>query len=38
MENEKYKSPEIEILNMETEHTILIASIVGEEINDWEDM
>lgn len=38
MENEKYKSPEIEILNMEAEHTILISSITGEEIYDWEDM
>jgi hypothetical protein len=38
MEVDRYGSPEIEIIEMQAEQTILSSSITGEDINDWEDM
>ena len=38
MEKDEYKSPKIEIMNMEAEQAMLIASFTGEDIKDWEDM
>ena len=38
MEIDRYGSPEIEIIEMQAEQTILSSSITGEDINDWEDM
>jgi hypothetical protein len=33
-----YESPRSEIVKMETEQVVLVASITGESIEGWEDM
>lgn len=38
MEIGKYESPEVEIIEMMAEQTVLSASLTGEDIYDWEDM
>lgn len=38
MENEKYESPSVEIINLAAAQPILTASFTGEDINGWEDM
>ena len=38
MENNRYKSPEIEVIQMSAEQAVMISSLSGEGINDWEDM
>ena len=38
MENERYKSPEIEIIEMLIRQALLISSFTGEDMNEWEDM
>ena len=37
IENE-YESPEMETVEMETGGTVLMTSLAGENINEWEDM
>ncbi len=38
MENEKYKSPSVEIINVVVDQPELTSSCTGEEINEWEEM
>lgn len=38
MENEKYESPSVEIINVVVDQPILTSSFTGEDINEWEDM
>ena len=38
MKGTRYESPEIEILTVEVDQTILTTSFTGEDINEWEDM
>lgn len=38
MEKDKYESPSVEILKVETDQAILASSFTGENINEWEDM
>lgn len=38
MEKERYVSPAMEIIEMQTEQAILTSSFTGEDINEWEDM
>ena len=38
MESDNYRSPEVEIIEMQAEQAILSSSFTGEDINDWEDM
>lgn len=38
MEIERYVSPAMEIIEMQTEQAILTSSFIGEDINEWEDM
>lgn len=38
MNTDKYESPGMEIMEMETEQAVLSASLKGEGINEWEDM
>lgn len=39
METKKvYESPRSEIVKMETEQVVLVASLTGESISRWEDM
>ena len=38
MNADRYESPEMEIMEMETEQAVLSASLTGEGINEWEDM
>lgn len=38
MEIDNYRSPEVEIIEMQAEQAILSSSFTGEDINDWEDM
>lgn len=39
METKKvYESPRSEIVKMETEQVVLVASLTGESISGWEDM
>ena len=38
MEIDNYRSPEVEIIEMQAEQGILSSSFTGEDINDWEDM
>ena len=38
METVKYESPEIEIIKMQVEQSLLISSVAGEDIYEWEDM
>ena len=33
-----YESPKLEIVEMNTEQTVLVASLTGESISRWEDM
>jgi hypothetical protein len=38
MENEKYESPSVEVINVVVDQPILTSSFTGEDINEWEDM
>ena len=38
MNTDRYESPEMEIMEMETEQVVLSASLTGEGINEWEEM
>lgn len=38
MKSIQYKSPEIEIIEMQLEQAVLNSSFTGEGINEWEDM
>ena len=38
MEIDNYRSPEVEIIEMQAEQAILSSSFTGEDINDWEVM
>lgn len=38
MNADRYESPEMEIMEMRTEQSVLSASLTGEGINEWEDM
>lgn len=38
MEKERYESPAMEVLEMVVEQAVLISSLTGEGINEWEDM
>ena len=38
MNTDRYESPEMEIMEMETEQAVLSASLTGEGINEWQEM
>lgn len=38
MGNERYESPTVEIIKMQVEQSLLISSVAGEDIYEWEDM
>lgn len=38
MGTERYVSPAIEIIEMESEQPVLASSFTGEDINEWEEM
>ena len=38
MENDRYESPKVEIIKMQVEQSLLISSVAGEDIYEWEDM
>ena len=38
MENDRYESPNVEIIKMQVEQSLLISSVAGEDIYEWEDM
>ena len=38
MNKDRYVSPDVEIMEMETEQAVLSASLTGEGINEWEEM
>jgi hypothetical protein len=38
MENDRYESPNVEIITMQVEQSLLISSFTGEDIVEWEDM
>ena len=38
MENDRYDSPKVEIIKMQVEQSLLISSVAGEDIYEWEDM
>lgn len=38
MENNRYESPNVEIIKMQVEQSLLISSVAGEDIVEWEDM
>jgi len=38
MEEYRYESPAMDILEIELEQAVLISSFTGEGINEWEDM
>ena len=38
MNTDRYESPEMEIMEMETEQAVLSASLTGEGITEWEEM
>jgi hypothetical protein len=38
MENNRYESPNVEIIKMQVEQSLLISSVAGEDIYEWEDM
>jgi hypothetical protein len=38
MENNRYESPNVEIIKMQVEQSLLISSFTGEDIVEWEDM
>ncbi len=38
MKNDRYESPNVEIIKMQVEQSLLISSVAGEDIYEWEDM
>ena len=38
MENDRYESPKVEIIKMQVEQSLLISSVAGEDIYEWEDI
>ena len=38
MDNDRYESPKVEIIKMQVEQSLLISSVAGEDIYEWEDM
>ena len=33
-----YESPTVEMVELQTQQAVLLTSLTGESINDWEDM
>lgn len=38
MERDRYQSPAVEIMEMQTMQPVLTGSFTGENINEWEEM